>query len=277
MSPRIPLAAVLGHPVAHSRSPRLFAHWLAKAGLPGHYIPIDIAPGALAEAFATLPRLGFVGVNVTIPHKEQALALADTISERARRVGAANTITFGPRGTIEADNTDGFGFMANLRAGAPAWQPGSGPAAILGAGGAARAILVALQEAGVPELRLSNRSPARAEALASELGVRVTLWPWEERAQMLMGANLVVNTTSLGMAGQPPLDLKLSALSPTATVTDIVYTPLQTPLLKEAAARGAASVDGLGMLLHQAVPGFERWFGPCPGVTAQTRDAVLAT
>lgn len=277
MSARIPLAAVIGDPVGHSRSPRLFRHWLDCAGLPGFYVPLHITAADLPAALKSLPRLGFVGANVTIPHKEAALQLAYTVTERARAIGAANTLSFDAAGQITADNTDGAGFLANLRNGAPEWAPASGPAAILGAGGAARAILVALKNAGVPRLRLANRSPERAQALARAIGPEVEPWPWERRAEMLEDAQLVVNTTSLGMVGQPPLTLDLARLAPTATVTDIVYTPLETPLLRAAAARGATCVDGLGMLLYQAVPGFERWFGPCPGVSAETRRVVLGT
>jgi Shikimate 5-dehydrogenase len=239
MSARIPLAAVIGDPVGHSRSPRLFRHWLDRAGLPGFYVPLHITAADLPAALKSLPRLGFVGANVTIPHKEAVLQLADTVTERARAIGAANTLSFDAAGQITADNTDGEGFLANLRAGAPEWAPASGPAAIIGAGGAARAIVVALKNAGVPRLRLANRSPERAQALARAIGPEVEPWPWERRAEMLEEAQLVVNTTSLGMVSQPTLTLDLGRLAPTATVTDIVYTPLESPLLREAAARRA--------------------------------------
>ena len=272
---RIPLAGVIGHPVGHSKSPILHGHWLHDLGLPGHYVPLDIAPEDLRTCLHALPRMGFRGANVTIPHKEAVLALAIDISDRARRIGAANTLTFIPDG-VQADNTDAEGFLANLRQNAPNWDPTSGPALVLGAGGAARAVIVALQDAGVPEIRLCNRTFARAEALASTFGPPVTPLEWSAKARAAQDARLVVNTTSLGMQGQPPLDLPPDALNPRALVTDIVYAPLETPLLAMARRRGCAVVDGLGMLLHQAVPGFERWFGQRPMVTDALRAAVLA-
>ncbi|MFT3690714.1 shikimate dehydrogenase [Paenirhodobacter sp.] len=269
----IPLAGVIGAPIGHSRSPALHGHWLRHYGLRGHYIPMEIAGADLEQVLRALPKAGFVGCNVTIPHKEAALRLADRVSDQARRIGAANTLSFDENG-IFADNTDGYGFITNLRQGAPGWDPLVGPAAIIGAGGAARAIVVALIEAGCPEIRITNRSPARAEALAAEFGLDPV--GWQARGEMLDGAALVVNTSAMGMVGQDPFDVPLDRLSPSAVVTDIVYTPLQTPLLIAAAARGCVTVDGLGMLLHQAVPGFERWFGLRPEVTDDLRRAVLA-
>ena len=271
---RVPLAAVLGRPVGHSRSPALFAHWLGALGIAGHYVPVEVAPERLGEALRVLPGLGFVGCNVTVPLKEAALAAADEASGRARRIGAANTLTFRD-GAVEADNTDGLGFLANLRQGAPGWRPGAGPAAVIGAGGAARAVVAALVDAGVPEVRLANRTRARAEALAEAFGPAVTVWDWAEAGAMLEGAAVVVNTTSLGMVGQPPLEVPLGALRPGTAVTDLVYAPLETPLLTAGRAAGCAVVDGLGMLLHQAVPGFERWFGATPRVDEAARRAAL--
>ena len=276
MTSRIPLAGVLGAPIAHSRSPRLHGHWLRRYGLPGHYVPLEVAPEDLGRVLEALPRMGFRGVNVTIPHKEAALALADRASNRAARIGAANTLTFAADGGLDADNTDGYGFIANLRQAAPDWDPAAGPAAVFGAGGAARAVVVSLLDAGVPELRITNRSRARAEALRDSLGARLRVIDWSDPAALVAGAATIVNTTSLGMTGQPPLRLLATALDPAALVTDLVYTPLETPLLVDAAAAGCATVDGLGMLLHQAVPGFERWFGTRPEVDAALRDAVLA-
>lgn len=273
--PRIPLAGVIGSPVAHSRSPALHSYWLRRYGLAGHYIPMDIVQSDLRAAMEMLPRLGFVGVNVTIPHKETILGMADVVTDRAALIGAANTLIFRKDGKIHADNTDGSGFIANLRQNAPRWQPNAGPAAVLGAGGAARAVIAALLEVGVPEVRLANRTRPRAENLRSDFGARVVVHDWVQAGHMLEGAMTVVNTTSLGMTGKPDFRVSLDGLSAKALVTDLVYTPLQTTLLIEAEAIGCTVVDGLGMLLHQAVPGFERWFGQRPDVDEATRRAVI--
>lgn len=273
--PRIPLAGVIGHPVAHSRSPALHGFWLKRYGIKGHYIPMDILQADLPEALKMLPKLGFVGANVTIPHKETVLALADIVTDRAALIGAANTLIFLKDGRIHADNTDGAGFIANLRQNAPQWQPAAGPAAVLGAGGAARAVVAALIEVGVPEIRLANRTRARAEAFRTDFGAKVTVWDWTQAGRMLEGAATVVNTTALGMTGKPDLTLPLDAIERGALATDIVYTPLKTQFLIEAEEAGATIVDGLGMLLHQAAPGFERWFGHRPEVDDATRKAVL--
>lgn len=274
--PRIPLAAVLGHPIAHSRSPALHGFWLRRYGIKGHYIPLDVAPADLAEVLRLMPRMGFVGCNVTIPHKEAVLQLADVVSDRAALIGAANTLIFRKDGRIQADNTDGAGFIANLRQQAPDWNPAAGPAVVLGAGGAARAVIAALIEVGVPELRLANRTRARADALRSDFGARIHVQEWVQAGAMIEGAATVVNTTSLGMAGKAEMTLDLSSIRPGMLVTDLVYTPLMTQFLIEAEARGATVVDGLGMLLHQAAPGFERWFGQRPEVDDATRQAVLS-
>lgn len=273
--PTIPLAGVIGHPIAHSRSPALHGYWLRHYRIAGHYVPMEVAPENLAEVLRALPKAGFVGCNITIPHKEAALELADVISDRAALIGAANTLIFRPDGKIHADNTDGYGFIANLRAGAPDWIPELGPAAVIGAGGAARAIVASLLEVGCPEVRISNRSRPRADQLRTEFGARIVVYDWAQAGNMLEGALTVVNTSSMGMTGGPDFRVPLDALSPEAVVTDIVYSPLCTPLLAEAAARGCVTVDGLGMLLHQAVPGFERWFGQRPEVTDALRAAVL--
>ncbi len=273
--PRIPLAGVIGSPVAHSRSPALHGFWLKKYGIRGHYIPMDIAEGDLEIVLRALPKAGFVGCNVTIPHKEAVLAFADVISDRAALIGAANTLIFRADGKIHADNTDGYGFIANLREAAPNWKPAEAPAAVIGAGGAARAIVASLLEMGCPEIRLSNRTRARAETLRAEFGARVVVYDWVQAGNMLEDALTVVNTSSLGMAGKAEFRVPLDALNPRAVVTDVVYTPLKTKLLTEAEAMGCTVVDGLGMLLHQAVPGFERWFGHRPEVTADLRAAVL--
>lgn len=273
--PRIPLAGVIGHPIAHSRSPALHGYWLRRYGIKGHYIPMDVSSDDLQRALEMLPRLGFVGINVTIPHKEAVLKLADVVTDRAALIGAANTLIFRADGRIHADNTDGAGFMANLRQNAPIWDPTAGPAAVFGAGGAARAVIAALIEVGVPEVRLANRTRPRAEALRADFGAKLTVYDWVQAPNMLEGATTVINTTSLGMAGKAEFRVPLDALESTALVTDLVYTPLKTQLLLEAEARGCTVVDGLGMLLHQAAPGFERWFGQRPEVDAATRNAVL--
>lgn len=272
---RIPLAGVIGNPVAHSRSPALHGHWLRRYGIAGHYIPMHVEAADLAMVLKTLPRAGFVGVNVTIPHKEAALSLADLVTDRAALIGAANTLIFRPDGKLHADNTDGYGFLSSLRQDVPDWQPQSGPAAVLGAGGAARAILFALLEAGAPEVRITNRSRGRAEALRQEFGGRVTVWDWHRADEMMAGCATAVNTTALGMGGSTDLRISLAQLPVTAVVADIVYTPLETGFLRAARAHGCTTVDGLGMLLHQAVPGFERWFGRRPEVDDALRQAVL--
>lgn len=273
---KIPLAGVIGSPIAHSRSPRLHGYWLQHHGIRGHYIPMDIAAGDFPDVLRMLPKLGFRGVNVTIPHKELALQAADRLTERARLIGAVNTISFDSDGLITGDNTDGYGFIRNIRHNCPDWDPGAGPAAVLGAGGAAKAVVASLIDAGVPEIRICNRTRSRAEALSADLDRRIDVWDWDRADSMLDGAATVVNTTALGMGANPPLPLTHAGLSPQALVTDIVYTPLETPLLAAARARGCRTVDGLGMLIFQAVPGFERWFGQAPEVTDELREIVLA-
>ncbi|NOD33366.1 MULTISPECIES: shikimate dehydrogenase [unclassified Ruegeria] len=273
---RVPLAGVIGHPIGHSRSPKLHGHWLKTYGLAGHYIPMDVAPADLETVLRTLPKAGFVGANVTVPHKEAALKIADHVSDRATVIGAANTLVFREDGSIHADNTDGYGFMENLRSGAPDWNAKDGPAVVFGAGGAARAVLQALSDAGVPEILLTNRTRARADHLKEEFGQRIRVVDWVQAGNVIENAELVVNTTSLGMQGQPELRVPLDGLQPGAVVTDLVYAPLKTNLLKTAEEAGCTTVDGLGMLLHQAVPGFERWFGVRPEVDADTRAAALA-
>ena len=270
-----PLVGVIGMPVTQSRSPRLHGHWLARYGLPGHYVPLPVMPEHLAEVLRILPRAGFVGANVTIPHKEAVLTLADTVTDRAALIGAANTLIFRPDGKIHADNTDGYGFIANLRQHAPDWQPDRGPAALIGAGGAARAVVASLLDCGVRELRIANRTRLRAEQIRAEFGARLVVYDWAQVGHMLEGATTVVNATSLGMEGKQPLRVPLDALLPGALVTDLVYTPLVTPFLAEAQARGCQVVDGLGMLLHQAAPGFERWFGQRPEVDDEARRIAL--
>jgi shikimate dehydrogenase len=271
----IPLAGVIGSPISHSRSPQVHGHWLKSLGIRGFYIPMEVAENDLEDALRSLPKLGFVGVNVTVPYKERVLRLADHVSDRATIIGAANTLSFRNDGTIHADNTDGYGFIENLRQGAPGWDVTAGPAAVLGAGGAARAVVVALRDAGAPEILISNRTRLRAEALQQEFGRKLRVVDWVQAGNMLEHAGTVVNTTSLGMVGKPALRVPLDGLQKGALVTDLVYAPLKTRLLEVAEAMGCVTVDGLGMLLHQAVPGFERWFGARPEVDAATRAAAL--
>ena len=273
--PRIPLAGVIGSPIAHSKSPQLHRHWLKTYGIPGHYIPMDVSPENLETVLRTLPKMGFVGVNLTLPHKEKVMEIADLVTDRATLIGAANTLIFRKDGKIHADNTDGYGFIENLKAGAPDWNPRSGPAAILGAGGAARAVIASLLDAGVPEILLSNRTRIRAEQLQHDFGSRVQVYDWVQAGNMIDDTSLLVNTTSLGMIGKGELRVPLDGLSPRTVVTDLVYAPLKTKMLETAENYGCVTVDGLGMLLHQAVPAFERWFGRRPDVDRATRAAAL--
>jgi shikimate dehydrogenase len=271
------IAGIMGWPVSHSRSPRLHGFWLAEHGIDGAYVPMAVRPAALVQALRALPALGFRGCNLTIPHKEAALAALDRIDPLARRIGAVNTVVVAEDGGLHGSNTDVYGFLSNLRQVQPGWRAAAGPAVVLGAGGAARAILAALLEAGVPAVRLINRTRRRAEALVTDMGGPITVLDWTRRAVALDGAALLVNATSLGMSGNAPLELDLAALPTAAVVYDIVYVPLETPLLKTARARGNPVVDGLGMLLHQARPGFAAWFGVEPAVTPALRAAIEAT
>lgn len=280
LSGKARLAGVMGWPVTHSRSPRLHGYWLERHGIDGAYVPLSVPPERIVDAVRALPMLGFRGANVTVPHKEAVLEAVDRIDPAARRIGAVNTIVVMPDGSLEGRNTDGYGFMANLAQGAPRWRAGDGPAVVIGAGGAARAIVVALIDAGVPEVRLINRTRSRAEALVDAVAGPIRVLDWAEREEALAEGNLLVNTTTQGMGtqgmgGQPALDLDLGRLPGAAVVTDIVYTPLETPLLAAARRRCNLTVDGLGMLLHQARPGFEAWFGTTPDVTDDLRDFVL--
>jgi shikimate dehydrogenase len=272
---KIPLAAVIGSPIAHSKSPQIHTHWLKTYEIAGHYVPLDIKPENFERVLRTLPKMGFVGANVTIPHKEKALEVADLITDRATLIGAANTLIFREDGKIHADNTDGHGFITNLKQNAPDWDPKEGPAVILGAGGAARAVITSLLDAGVPQILISNRTKVRAEALRSDFGKRLQVVDWVQAGNMFDDAKTVVNTTSLGMIGKPPLRVPLDGLQRGTVVNDLVYAPLKTPFLAEAEQMGCTIVDGLGMLLHQAVPGFERWFGTRPQVDSATRTAAL--
>jgi shikimate dehydrogenase len=274
------IAGVMGWPIGHSRSPRLHGFWLRQYGIDGAYVPLAVAPERAEQAIRALPALGFRGCNVTVPHKETAFRTVDRLDETARRMGAVNTIVVADDGALEGGNTDGFGFIENLRAEQPGWAAERGPAVVIGAGGAARAVVVALLDAGAPEVRLVNRTRARAEELAADLAAvglngGVTVVDWVSRETALDGAALLVNTTTQGMAGQPALDLSLRALPVSAVVNDIVYVPLETPLLADARARGNPVAGGIGMLLHQARPGFKAWFGVEPQVTPELTRFVL--
>jgi shikimate dehydrogenase len=276
LSGKARIAGVMGWPVGHSRSPMLHGHWLRRYGIDGAYVPMAVRPEKIGQALAALPALGFAGCNLTLPHKETALPHLAEVDGTARRIGAVNTIVVRADGTLAGSNTDAFGFLENLKAGAPGWRPDAGPVVMIGAGGAARAVGVALVDAGVSEIRILNRTRARAETLAEQLGPNCRALDWDGRGKALHGAALLVNTSSLGMAGQPPLDLALDALSKGAVVNDIVYVPLETPLLAAARRLGHAAVDGLGMLLHQGRPGFHAWFGVDPEVTRALWDELAA-
>lgn len=269
------LAGVVGYPIAHSRSPLMHNYWLRRYGVNGYYIPISLSAADFVSGIRSLPKLGFKGVNITIPHKVTMLGLADSVTDRAALIGAVNTITFKNDGTIRGDNTDSYGFIENLRQNAPGWNARSGPALVIGAGGAARAVVSALLSEGVSELRLANRTRQRAQLIADQFGAKVIVVDWNRASEAVDGATTIVNTTSLGMQGQPELNISLHAAPKTATVTDLVYAPLITPFLEQAAALGLQTVDGLGMLLHQGVPGFELWFDHRPEVDEGLRMAVL--
>jgi shikimate dehydrogenase len=271
------LAGVMGWPVGHSRSPMIHNHLMAAYGLNGAYLPLAIRPDQLGGALRGLAPLGFTGCNITIPHKEQAIAIVDEVDEVARRIGAVSCVIVRPDGSLAAMNNDCFGFIENLRDRQPGWRADAGPAVVLGAGGGARAVVYALAERGAPRIFVVNRTLARANELAREFGSAVTPVPWNDRARTLEGAALLVNTTSLGMVGETPLDLSLGTLPVKAVVADIVYAPLNTPLLAAARARGNPVVDGLGMLLHQVRPAWKAWFGIDPEITPDLRAKVEAT
>ncbi len=274
------LAGIMGWPVAHSRSPAMHNFWLDEHGIDGAYVPLPVRPEELAPALLALPILGFRGCNLTKPHKEMALSVVDRVEPLARRIGAMNTVIVGADGSLEGRNTDAYGFRENLHEGAPDWQPTLGSAVVLGAGGAARAVVAALIEMGVEEVRLVNRTRGRAERIAEDLAAPrggISILPWEARDAALKDAGLLVNATSLGMTGEPELAIDLALLPPQAVVADLVYVPLETALLAAARRRGHCCVDGLGMLLHQGRPGFEAWFGTPVKATRELRAAVLTT
>ena len=271
------LAGVMGWPVAHTRSPAIHNHWIAHHGLKGAYVQLPVHPDRLEAAIRGLPALGFAGCNVTVPHKVSAMQFMDELHPAARRIAAINTIVVQPDGRLLGMNNDGAGYIQSLRDADATWRGDTGPALVLGAGGAARAIVVALLDEGVPELRLTNRTLERAQALAEAFGDRVKVVPWAERNEAMAGVSLLVNTTTQGMHGQAPLDVALDALPAAAMVSDAIYIPMETPLLAQARLRGHRTVNGLGMLLNQARPAFQSWFGVLPEITPELRAAVQAT
>ena len=273
MSPRH--ACIVGWPVAHSRSPIIHGYWLEHYAIDGSYTRRAVAPGDVVSFFGRLRQEGLVGCNVTIPHKGAALAAAQRSTESARAVGVANTLWL-EGDQLWADNTDGTGFLQHLRASVPAFAPGTGAVAVLGAGGGARGVIHGLLQAGVREVRLFNRTRDRAEAVARHFGPSVKAYDWQDRADRSRDVELLINATSLGMQGAPALEMPLGLLDARSIVADLVYVPLETPLLAAARKRGLAAVDGLGMLLHQAVPGFQRWFGVTPAVTDELRAIIVA-
>ena len=267
----------MGWPVAHSRSPQIHNYWLQKYGITGAYVQLAVQPGNLAVALPGLSALGFRGCNITIPHKVAALKLVHAVDANAQQVGAINTIVVQANGSLKGMNTDGFGYIQSLLDAKPDWRADTGPVTVLGAGGAARAIVLALADRGAKEIRLLSRTAGKAQALAAEFGGPVKVLPWSERHAALADVALLVNTTSQGMQGNAPLDLNLSALPAHTLVSDIIYVPLETPLLLAAKGRGNPTVGGLGMLLNQARPAFEAWFGVLPEVTPELRRMVEAT
>jgi shikimate dehydrogenase len=271
------LAGVMGWPVSHSRSPALHNYWIRQYGLSGAYVLLPVQPELLPDAVRGLRALGFAGCNLTIPHKIAAMALVDRIDPLARRIGAINTIVVEKDGALSGYNTDAFGYTQSLLDAQPDWRADAGPVTVLGAGGASRAVIVALAERGAREIRLCNRSLDKAQALATEFGSPVKAIAWEQRQDALDGAALLVNTTSLGMTGQAPLALSLERLPQHALVSDIIYVPLETPLLAAARQRGNPTVNGLGMLLNQARPAFAQWFGVMPEITPELRRSIEAT
>lgn len=271
------IAGLLGWPVAHSRSPVIHNHWIAEHGLSGAYVLLPVQPERIETALRALPVLGFAGCNLTIPHKVAALAVVDQVESLAQSIGAINTIVVEADGSLTGRNTDGFGYIQSLLDAQPGWKADAGPAVVMGAGGAARAVIVGLMDSGATEIRLTNRSWAKAHDMAQEFGGPVRAVPWQDRHDVLAGAALLVNTTNQGMHGETELDLRLNQLPLQALVSDIIYVPLETPLLSAARLRGHVTVNGLGMLLHQARPAFAAWFGVRPDVTPALLAKVLAT
>jgi shikimate dehydrogenase len=276
-STRFGLVGIVGWPVAHSRSPIIHKFWLDAHQIPGTYVPLAVRPERLGDALRGLVALGFRGCNVTMPHKQDAMVLLDRVNETARRIGAVNTIVVEDDGTLSGFNNDGNGFVQSLRDAKADWRGDAGPALILGGGGAARAVLVALLENGVPKILIANRTGEKAQAMAKEFGPSVTAVDWADRNDAMTDLALLVNATDRGMTGKPALDVAMDRLPRTALVGDLIYTPQETPFLLQARQRGNLTVNGLGLLLNQARLGFQAWFGVLPEVTPQLREAILAT
>ena len=277
MPDRYLMAGVMGFPVMHSRSPMLHNYWLKQHNLKGHYMPLAVRPEGLEAALKALPALGFAGCNLTIPHKETAMRLVDRLDAASKRIGAINCVTVEKDGSLSGTNNDGYGYIESVIQSHPGWRADAGPIVVMGAGGGARAVLVALAERGAREIRLLNRTDTRALLLAEDLGSPIKAVAWSDRAKALEGAAMLVNTTSQGMVGQPALDIELETLPRTALVSDIVYVPQVTPLIAVAKARGNPTVGGLGMLLNQARPAFKGWFGVMPTVTPELVAMIEAT
>jgi len=274
---RYHLAGVMGHPVLHSRSPAIHNHWLAEHGLKGAYVLLDVKREGLLAALKALPALGFSGCNLTIPHKEAAIAAMDSLDPAVRRIGAMNCVVVQADGSLHGMNNDGFGWVQSIKERYPDWRADAGPAVVLGAGGGARAVVSGLCDEGAREIRILNRGRDRADRLAADFGGPVAAYDWDGREDALADAATVVNCTSLGMHGQPALDISLARLPKEALVADIIYIPRETPLLAEARMRGNRTVNGLGMLLNQARPAFQAWFGVLPRVTPELRAMVEAS
>lgn len=273
-SKRFLLAGVMGWPVMHSRSPLMHNYWFGQLGVAGAYVPLAIEPSGLPAALRALHPLGFAGCNLTIPHKEHAMTIVDEVDDVAKRIGAISCVVVRADGTLFGTNNDWRGFIDSLKQEQPSWRADAGPAAVIGAGGGSRAVCYGLLQAGVRELRLVNRTRERAAAIAAEFGGPIRVLPWESREEALDGVALAVNTTSQGMVGEPALDLPLDRLPREALVADIVYIPLETPLLAAARERGNRTINGLGMLLHQGRPAWKLWFGLEPAVTAELRERM---
>jgi shikimate dehydrogenase len=274
---RFLLAAVMGWPISQSRSPMLHNHWFAEHGLAGSYVPLAIRPERLKAALRALPALNFAGCNLTIPHKQEAMKIVDEVDVTARKIGAISCVTVRPDDSLSGANNDWFGFVHNILELAPDWRADAGPVAVMGAGGGARAVVYGLMERGAREIRLCNRTHARALKLAEDFAGPIKVLRWEERHDALDGCATLVNATSQGMIGQAPLDLRLDRLPASALVNDIIYIPRETPLIAAARARGNRTVTGLGMLLHQGIPAWRAWFGIEPKVTAALRAKIEAT
>jgi shikimate dehydrogenase len=271
---RFLLACVMGWPISHSRSPLLHNYWFKRHKLAGTYVPLAVKPEGLAAALRALHPLGYAGCNLTIPLKQHAMEIVDEVDTTAKRIGAISCVIVRPDGSLAGTNNDWYGFIHNLKQAWPRWRAGAGPVVVMGAGGGSRAVCYGLMQEGAKEIRLVNRTRARADAIAAEFGGPIRVLPWESRHDALEGAAMVVNATSQGMSGQPALDIRLDTLPESALAADIIYAPLETPFLAAARKRGNKTVNGLGMLLHQGRPAWKAWFGIDTEVTAELRKLL---